>query len=507
MAELKHIYTDTSGTTTTSFSTTFGCLPRVSRSITREISPESGELVREIHELTVEGTMIASGADTDARQANLTSKIAAMEALEDDAEWRFEENDAGQAWSYDGTSGTTNNHATIAGMKIVRVDIPWGPAQHVTNVPYTITVQGEVHPCNETFAGGIATHSYTVTETYDASGLITAVSVSGAYCVCDGYDARDLLDDLIANLHGPDAHDRFWPTIVLQPPYKPTSITYQATRIDSTGTDLCATYQIAWSIPDGAESGDGNRVNAVVTINPENHIVAQITIRYPFIGSGTRAQAWQDAQNFEWPQNEKLGSYLPNGAGSIVRETAPQYQFSATEIVATRTFHLNWRFTQDIIEYDATVQVSQTHPGFSAHRLCHTRGSAGSATPPFAYCQESGHSAWRVTHTVRILSRDKYLTPEPLLTPDRANIWLIEPGSANAQHKRMRATSKNALGIGAQYGSGGISSSSSVDWYETRYTETYGVRDPSAAGLDQLPMYSIKDVGVIGSSPSLGGFS
>ena len=489
------------------FATTLGGLPRITRDIIREVEAQSGKVMRELHVITCEWHGVpAVGLSLDASQAAITAIEAAVEALDDNAILYFSENDGGIAWAYDDAT-KANNHQTAYGVKLTRKNFPWGPGKHVTNAPIVITFEAVIIPCSNDPVTGVGTLSYTISEEWDYSGLVS-VTYQGTVCACDGYDVDDIATTLRDTVFTPDARDRFTLAgAVLGPNFGPSS---QGYTVLDTGS-VCKQFRFVYgggSPPQGLESTK-LELNVQVTL-VGNLVTITITATYGYrgdyigtgsptgtlfgLGSGSGSiftsggffglstaggtsfdAVYREAWNFA---GVDARPFLIPGSGSIFLVTDPEMSVdtASNTISAKKVFFANWIHDATILLFEESVQIDYTQPGFSSRRCMYPNGSG---VTPLAYVQTSGYDVYIVRFSATIVSKFKYMELPDRLTPDQNNIWRIEPDTMGGV-SQLPDQLNNPGNIQEGY-------------VTSTVTQTYAVRDPSTvAALKGIAVGSVK---------------
>ncbi|HAM56791.1 MAG TPA: hypothetical protein DCQ64_15880 [Candidatus Rokubacteria bacterium] len=438
--EFTHVSSD--GLTSTAFGSSFGALPHVSRKIAHKIDDATGRVMGTVHTITVEGLIVAAGATTDLRQADITTKLALLEALGQSGSCYWSENDAGVAWAYNDAT-KANDHVCRFGLKIVDRDIPYGPAQHVTNAPYTIVFSAEVVTCGNDPIANVASLAYTFTEEWDATGLVS-ITITGNFCACGtgDTDGSGVLDNLRDNVFTPEARERYEETgHVLGAGFGPSKQT--RTRLDPDG--ICWGFTFVYGGGQFPErEASSIKASATVTIE-QNTTRVQVRATYeyrgnpqtagslpfggfnplpPFPGAGGNSYdaVYAEAARFDGIDPKW---FFPPGGGSVIHVIVdPTFEINAEAhtITATRTYVLNWIHGTDILYYSEQVTINGTLPGQTFHRLA----PMPNVPTPLPYKQGGSVGEITITYQIELRSCIGYREiPERLAAA--IGLWRVEP--------------------------------------------------------------------------------
>ena len=531
MATLEYIQPTPAPGTTLDFEPDLGCLPQVSRTIAREHDAQ-GILISEQHTITVTGHIVAFGADTDTLQDDITDKIALLEAQLDGGQLRFLENDLEVAWAYD-SPGDPNNHESLYGVRIVNKDLPWGPAQHVTNAPYTIVFQADVIPCSNDPVVGSGSFGFSTQEEWDLQGLVS-LTFAGRLCSCDGFDVDDIWESIRDTILIPLAEEIF--TAAGLPPGPGFGPTRQSlNKLDS--KDRCMTFVLGFDPPGISFTGfDDDELFVTATCSIDDNLVrCEITGTYKFtglpgptggssgsgplppifggpltpmgLGGGGGADfdsTKSSAEGFDgidptWFFPGGAGGVVPVGTGNDFLITGVRfgYNMEARTISATRVYLLNWIHDENVVKYSEDVSVSAGRPGVTQHRLNPLAGAAGGSVgpPPLPYPQRSGFGGTIITFTMNITSRVEYVSVPPRLTPDAdLGNYRIEPAEQRASVPLVDDTQVN---IG----------NNSQTLFLITITQVYSYRDSSDPDIQQIEVLNSNTHTTTSSQPGEGGFT
>ncbi len=502
------------------FETTLGGLPRISRTISVEVDGESGVVLQERHLITLDWHAIPATGTTDAMQTEITAIEAAIEALPHGATTQargtrvpliFRENDNDIAWQYDGVLNSVNNHRTKHGIRILQRAFPWGPAKHVTNDPVQTVLEAVVLPCSNLPVTGVSTLIYSVTEEWEGTGLVS-VGFEGRLCVCEDFDPCEVLTEVVQTVFSVEARNRFADAGALNQNATiiPRSATYRIFEPDRRCKAFSFTYG-GDGFPSNNLEAETLRVTAEMSIiqNLITLVVRGVyTYRGEFMGSGAAGNLFgigsgsgnglfggalsgvfgiggrAAAVSFGAVKKEAwtfagidATVFLPPNAKSIFLVTEPRlsYDTDAHTITSEKTFYAPWRWHDRVLLFDVSVSIDYSRPGLSWRRLMYK--DAGS-NPPFAYPQESGLGAFRLTMQATIVSREKWYDLGKLIKEDRTNVYRVEPDSV-----QFTNALPNQSPMPARIKEGYMTSI---------ITQSFDIMDPSSvSGIDKIPIGSV----------------
>lgn len=481
----------------------FGCLPQVSRSVTRQVDSTTGNTLREVHRIVANGIMIADRAATPVMQDQLAGMIVTLEGMQDDRILFMNDNAGLQFWAYNFPLASRNNHPTPQGIVKVEVDLPYGPNKLVNNAPYTVVWECFVYPCTNIPIPGVATLSFTTTETYDEGGLST-ITLSGTMCACEGEDPDEVLERLLENVFNPLVLSK-WQAAFPNGQFPDLRPINNSVFVN----DPCRTFSYSYgggNVPTGL---DALRIEVTARCRMiQNHVICVITAIYTFrgryIGSGTTPDLGASiggglininlfggvfgsggggSLNFDTVVKEAfdfkgidVSLFWPPGAGNVKWLTDPEmgFDFQTNKISSSKTFHLNWIHDNDVLEYDENWVINSGQEGWLAHRLTKIRGTVTGRTLP--YIQTSGVGGTVITCQVRMMAGNQYDILPDRLTVDGINVWRIEPASHGAQSVPVQQTTRAS----------GTSGLSRRGIFLTTQTQTFGVRDINSSALKTI---------------------
>lgn len=442
-----------------------------SRTITYGHDDAGGFATTEKHSIKIAGHIIGIGATTDLLQADITTKMQSLLDLADGTTdtpvaLAFAENDGGVAWSYDGAGGTTDN-PTAYGVKVANIDLPDGPAAHVTNHPFAVTFEAEVEPqnCRNQPENGIHWLKYTVGHSVKF-GLIDTISISGTLRLCDGFDCDTIIAQLLAGRFTDHVRDILARTSGPIGSLLPTSESH--TEQDPTQDEprLCA-FSFTWgersggsSPPPTTSSGVALRTTANWSVI-NNLVTLTVTGVYSWLAGGSRADAVGDAEDFAGISvSDFLHSQTDRGGGpdGWLQETE-QLAFDeiAKTVRATRTYFFNWVHDSSVVEYEESVTFSVGQQRTSATVLTF---KVGQTEPPLPYVQRAGRGPSTVRVQWRIVTNDQFVAVPKRLQEDD-NVMLVDAFDTGAIQRKLH-----------------VPTPQKQNWFQTTGTQTYLIRDP-----------------------------
>lgn len=524
----------TDGTTTVDFATAFGCLPQVS--ITREPQHDdaTGDRIRVRYVITIRGTIRAEGADTPTRQADITDKLDTLLSFTDGTAtsptslW-FEDNTPTESFGLDRSTATINVN-TITGLKVGQHDLPFRPADWVTNKQYTVTFFADVYECTDKPLPGTS-GTYGTRVNYDRGGIATIV-YSGMICPCDAVDIDVKLDILVETVLTPDAIRRADEAgLEVGENFGPETV-----EVEEVGK--CRRFTVRYGSTGGAGGGSSaSKLTVRARRHTEqNRIILTITGTYSFKGAPS-AGGWpvivslpgsggpapgsfeavsEEAERFAGIRKENFYPKVGRGLAFLLATEDLDFDLDGRTISATRVYELRWRHDTDLVDYRASVLISNSRPGFADHRLTLKKaqvgaagGGAGGAAPtpttvPLAYFQRSGHAAWRVTVQIDLVSISEHKDIESFLEEDGVNVIRIDPDSARVPSRRVNVHKGQALEGGGGGSGGGVvvvppggSGGGKIENYAeyvTSMTQTFAVRDIEVGPLKNIRVGTVEDV-------------
>jgi len=506
MAALTHV---SAAAVTTDFFTAFGTLPQVSRAESVE-QGEDGRVVRTHHRITIRFTVRASGGTTDARQADLTAKMAAFLAIAHGGSLSYTENDSGQSWSYD-NPGAANDITTLHGLVWTSRELPYSDAHGITNFEAALIAEADVFVCANDPITGVATFTRTRTTEWDEFGLVS-VTYSGRLCGCDGQDTKRLVELVRDTIFTPDAR-ALWLAqgITLGAGFGPRVQSF--TSLDS--DNRCYLFSFTYGGGDVPQGSDAEHLAITADSQVKQNLVTlRIQARYTYRGNpptspafppilppflGAALTSW-DAVKLEASRFQGVNppDFYPPGSGTafLVEDLGMAFDLTEHTITATRVYLLNWIWGDDVVEYDETITIEGQRPALTAHTQSPTRTDAR----PFPYPQIGGYNAAMVRFDCVCKSRVGYRDIPPRLAEDPGLVFRIVPETKGAISRRaIQANLPTGAGLSTLY--------------ETRQTFTYLVTNlAQVAALQAIPVGDVtRATSIITPGPSAsatpGGFS